>query len=75
MNGPGRAHTHLCTREGPGPIVNLVVNEHGGSVLSHAVDLNGHGEARLNRRFYKSKNPASETTRGRPACRSTCLAP
>lgn len=47
--------THPCTREGPCPIVDFVMNERGGSILSHTIDLNSHEKLYLNRHFCERK--------------------
>ena len=57
--------THLCTRECPRPIVNFVVDELGGPVLSYTINLNSHGKGCLNRCFYRRKNPSVKSPRGR----------
>ena len=61
-HGPVKC-THPCTREGPRPIVNFIMNEHGGPVLTYTIDLNSHGEVCLNSCFYKRKKSSVKRPR------------
>lgn len=44
--------TFPCTREGPRPVVNLVMDVRRGSILRHTIDLHCHGEAGLDGCFF-----------------------
>lgn len=59
-------HTHPCTREGPRPVVNLVMDVRRGSILRHTIDLHCHGEAGLDGCFYRERERTllPETTSG-----------
>lgn len=66
-------HTHPCTREGPRPVVNLVMDVRRGSILRHTIDLHCHGEAGLDGCFYRERElcylrPHRATRSSRASC-------